>query len=163
MSHRRQLEATAARICPIYDIASIIARVHHISSARGTIKELRAQSATLEALCAGTSPALLYRGNTKRWRLELDAIGATLIIQSVEPQLVMADNWEDDAAIAPAGRNETLRSQLKRIDLSEKTLKMFETDEVDLQLLLDLDAESLAEVEFQGAGASSYGLAVRRG
>ena len=62
---------------------------------------------------------------------------------------IMADNWEDDAATAPAGRNETLRSQLKRIDLSEKTLKMFETDEVDLQLLLDLDAESLAEVEFQ--------------
>ena len=61
----------------------------------------------------------------------------------------MAENWEDDAATAPAGRNETLRSQLKRIDLSEKTLKMFETDEVDLQLLLDLDAESLAEVEFQ--------------
>ena len=58
----------------------------------------------------------------------------------------MADNWEDDAATAPAGRNETLRNQLKRIDLSEKTLKMFEADEVDLQLLLDLDAESLAEV-----------------
>ena len=61
----------------------------------------------------------------------------------------MADNWEDDAATAPAGRNETLRNQLKRIDLSEKTLKMFEADEVDLQLLLDLDAESLGEVEFQ--------------
>ena len=61
----------------------------------------------------------------------------------------MADNWEDDAATAPAGRNETLRNQLKRINLSEKTLKMFEADEVDLQLLLDLDAESLAEVEFQ--------------
>ena len=61
----------------------------------------------------------------------------------------MADNWEDDAATAPAGRDETLRNQLKRINLSEKTLKMFETDEVDLQLLLDLDAESLAEVEFQ--------------
>ena len=61
----------------------------------------------------------------------------------------MADNWEDDAATAPAGRNDTLRNQLKRINLSEKTLKMFETDEVDLQLLLDLDAESLAEVEFQ--------------
>ena len=42
----------------------------------------------------------------------------------------MADNWEDDAATAPAGRNETLRSQLKRINLSEKTLKMFATDEV---------------------------------
>ena len=49
---------------------------------------------------------------------------------------------------ATAGRDETLRNQLKRINLSEKTLKMFETDEVDLQLLLDLDAESLAEVEF---------------
>mgnify|MGYP003731522589 FL=1 len=61
----------------------------------------------------------------------------------------MADNWEDDAATAPAGRNDTLRNQLKRINLSEKTLKMFEADEVDLQLLLDLDAESLAEVEFQ--------------
>ena len=61
----------------------------------------------------------------------------------------MADNWEDDAATAPAGRNETLRNQLKRINLSEKTLKMFEADEVDLQLLLDLDAESLAEVKFQ--------------
>ena len=61
----------------------------------------------------------------------------------------MADNWEDDAATAPAGRNDTLRNQLKRISLSEKTLKMFEADEVDLQLLLDLDAESLAEVEFQ--------------
>ena len=61
----------------------------------------------------------------------------------------MADNWEDDAAIVPAGRNDALRNQLKRINLSEKTLKMFETDEVDLQLLLDLDAESLAEAEFQ--------------
>ena len=61
----------------------------------------------------------------------------------------MADNGEDDAATAPAGRNDTLRNQLKRISLSEKTLKMFEADEVDLQLLLDLDAESLAEVEFQ--------------
>ena len=38
----------------------------------------------------------------------------------------MAENWEDDAATAPAGRNETLRNQLKRINLSEKTLKMFE-------------------------------------
>ena len=64
----------------------------------------------------------------------------------------MADNWEDDAATAPAGRDEALRNQLKRINLSEKTLKMFEADEVDLQLLLDLDAESLAEVEFQDAG-----------
>ena len=43
----------------------------------------------------------------------------------------MADNWEDDAATAPAGRNDALRNQLKRINLSEKTLKMFETDEVD--------------------------------
>ena len=69
--------------------------------------------------------------------------------ERIGPQLIMADNWEDDAATAPAGRNDTLRNQLKRINLSEKTLKMFEADEVDLQLLLDLDAESLAEVEFQ--------------
>ena len=74
------------------------------------------------------------------------------LVRSASPRRRLDDDdpdREDDAATAPAGRDEALRNQLKRINLSEKTLKMFEADEVDLQLLLDLDAESLAEVEFQ--------------
>ena len=64
----------------------------------------------------------------------------------------MAETWEDDdAATAPGGRNDVLRGQLKRANLSEATLQLFERDEVDLALLLDLDAESLGEVEFKAS------------
>lgn len=56
-------------------------------------------------------------------------------------------SWEDDAA--PAARNEELRGQLARISLSEATLALFESEDVDLNLLMELDAEALDEIDFK--------------
>ena len=59
-------------------------------------------------------------------------------------------SWEDEAGDAgPAPRNEALRSQLARIALSEETLALFESEDVDLNLLMELDNEALDEIEFK--------------
>ena len=41
------------------------------------------------------------------------------------------------------------RGQLARAQLSEETLALFESEDVDLALLLELDSESLDEIEFK--------------
>ena len=60
-------------------------------------------------------------------------------------------SWEDadEERTGPAPRNEALRGQLARAQLSEETLALFESEDVDLNLLLELDAESLDEIEFK--------------
>ena len=57
-------------------------------------------------------------------------------------------SWEETAD-GPAPRNEALRGQLARIHLSEATLTLFESEGVDLNLLFELDNESLDEIEFK--------------
>ena len=59
-------------------------------------------------------------------------------------------SWEDEAGDeGPAPRNEALRGQLARIALSEATLALFESEDVDLNLLMELDGEALDEIEFK--------------
>mmetsp|Transcript_24658 Transcript_24658/g.74010 ORF Transcript_24658/g.74010 Transcript_24658/m.74010 type:complete len:91 (-) Transcript_24658:21-293(-) len=58
-------------------------------------------------------------------------------------------SWEDAADGAATVATGDLRTQLKRVALSDATLKLFESEQVDLDLLLELDAESLGEIEFQ--------------
>ena len=66
------------------------------------------------------------------------------------PRVAMS-SWEEnaDGESGPAPRNEALRGQLARVELSEETLALFESEDVDLNLLLELDAESLDEIEFK--------------
>ena len=60
-------------------------------------------------------------------------------------------SWEDadEERTGPAPRNDALRGQLARAQLSEETLALFESEDVDLALLLELDSESLDEIEFK--------------
>ena len=58
-------------------------------------------------------------------------------------------SWEDDADGAATVAKGDLRAQLKRVALSDATFALFESEEVDLNLLMELDDEALGEIEFQ--------------